>query len=87
MKQREKKIKNIPHKPEDEAKLEEDYLCAIKAKMELISNIDWLFLFTHMQSQISNKGTPIPPRSPQSFLSVPKNTGKNSPTPPRVIDK
>jgi hypothetical protein len=32
-KQREQKIRNAPHKPAEEARLEEEYLCAIRAKM------------------------------------------------------
>jgi hypothetical protein len=37
--QREVRLRNVAHLPEEEAQLEEDYLCAIKAKMQLINNM------------------------------------------------
>ena len=39
----EQKFKLAPHKPEEEAELEDNYLFSIKAKMELLSNYDWFF--------------------------------------------
>ena len=39
-KQRQIKIRHAEHRPDEEALLEEDYLCAIRAKMELINNVD-----------------------------------------------
>lgn len=32
-------------KPEEEAALEDNYLFSIKAKLELIRNYDWIFMF------------------------------------------
>lgn len=39
-KQREMKLRHASHTPSEEAQLEEDYLCAIKAKMQLINNMN-----------------------------------------------